>query len=136
MARPGPDAMRRDSKGRNFASLANIAHLHFRFARQVGEHRMVGLNATTNSHVARADAIDFAVLRQCAPGHRDCAAKAGTAHVFRVALFVGVATLPEADCCGQLASTPAAEPSQAERTILPGGYWLSSGEDRRSDGSR
>ncbi len=83
------------------------------FARQAGEHRMVGLNATTNSHAALADAIDLVVLRQCAPGRRDCAAKAGTAHVFRVALFVGVVPVSEAVCSEQLASTPAVEPSQA-----------------------
>jgi hypothetical protein len=73
----------------DFASLLNIAHLHFRFARQVGE-RDSQLGATITPHAAEAGAIDPDILRQRWPDHaRGDVAKGGTAHV----LFIRVERL-------------------------------------------
>ena len=71
----------------DIASLLNIAHLHFRFARQASE-RGSQLGATTIPHAARAGAIDLDVLRHRQPDHdrRGDVAKGGTAHV----LFIKV----------------------------------------------
>lgn len=79
--------MRRSANDRNFAFFLNIAHLHFRVARQAGETDGQ-LSLTTNSHAAGAVATDFFVLRRREPGGclRNDDAKDGTAHV----LFVGV----------------------------------------------
>jgi len=68
-------------KRRNFASLANIAHLHFRVQRQVGEDE-AALGATSHSHAAAADAISSRVLRHCEPCKREAGhARDATAHV-------------------------------------------------------
>jgi hypothetical protein len=73
----------------DFASLLNIAHLHFRFARQAGE-RDSQLGATITPHAAKAGAIDPDILRQRWPDHaRGDVAKGGTAHV----LFIRVERL-------------------------------------------
>ena len=79
--------MRRGLTSRNFASFSNIAHLHFRFARQAGE-RDSQLGATITSHAATAVAIDLDIPRHRWPGHdrRGDVAKGGTAHV----LFIRV----------------------------------------------
>jgi hypothetical protein len=78
--------MRRGSRGQSFenpdfASAVNIAHLHFRFARQAGEPDSQ-LAATITPHPARAGAIDFDVSRQRLADrrHRIGTAKANTAH--------------------------------------------------------
>jgi hypothetical protein len=59
----------------------NIAHLHFRFARQAGERDSL-LGATITPHAAKARAIDLDILRLHEPDTcRTGAAKGGTAHV-------------------------------------------------------
>jgi hypothetical protein len=73
----------------------NIAHLHFRFARQAGE-RDGQLGATITPHAGQAGAIDLDILRHRWPDHdrRGDVAKGGTAHV----LFIRVERLVSNEC--------------------------------------
>jgi hypothetical protein NreA len=107
----------------------NIAHLHFRFARQASE-RDSQLGATITSHAAQAGAIDLGMLRHRWPGHarRVDVAKGATAHVLfiRVERFVSNESSRQ-----QSASKPDLYRCQANLSILPGGSSLSSREDRR-----
>jgi hypothetical protein len=77
----------------------NIAHLHFRFARQASE-RDGQLGATITPHAATAGAIDLDIPRhrEPDPSRRGDAAKGATAHV----LFIrGLKGLSRTGCSKQ-----------------------------------